>query len=212
MEMRFCAQPSNKPSDVAVGAHFSYPDRENFGRLSMKGEYDATHLTEVRHRSVRWRQPVRLQEPRSPRQSTRSALPRCRQRRCHRRILHRCSHESFHRNRAGLAVTGAAGSRRQDAAEASSIRFVAEAFVDRAYNTDGTLVPRSMAGAVHDDLPAAVSQASASRSTNRSTRSMAPPSTWLPYCVCTQTPRGCSDGACSSYRTHRPRGQHCAHR
>ena len=60
---------------------------------------------------------------------------------------------------ADLYITGAAGSRLQDVAEASTIRFVAEAFVDRAYNTDGTLVPRSQAGAVHDDVPVAVSQA-----------------------------------------------------
>ena len=60
---------------------------------------------------------------------------------------------------ADLYVTGAAGSRLQDVAEASTIRFVAEAFVDRAYNADGTLVPRSLAGAVHEDLPVAVSQA-----------------------------------------------------
>ena len=130
--------------DVAVGAHPSYPDRANFGRLSMKGEYDVTHLTEVlRHQ---------ISEVATACSAAGTSLT-------HVKSFIAAVSKVSTEIEADLYVTGAAGSRLQNAAEASTIRFVAEAFVDRAYNADGTLVPRSLAGAVHEDLPVAVSQA-----------------------------------------------------
>jgi UPF0271 protein len=157
--------------DVAVGAHPSYPDRANFGRLSMKGEYDVTHLTEVLRHQIR-----------AVATACSAAGTSLTHVKAHGALYHDAASddaiaESFiaavtkvsTEIGADLYVTGAAGSRLLEVAEASSIRFVAEAFVDRAYNTDGTLVPRSQAGAVHDDLPVS--------------------STWQPEpCVCTQTP------------------------
>jgi UPF0271 protein len=47
-----------------------------------------------------------------------------------------------------LAVLGLAGSEVARSAEAAGLRFVREAFVDRGYLADGTLVPRDRAGAV----------------------------------------------------------------
>ena len=130
--------------DVAVGAHPSYPDRANFGRLSMKGEYDVTHLTEVlRHQIRAVATACSAAGPHSLTSKPTERLPRCRHRRCHRRILHRCSHEGFHRNRSRSVRHRGSGVAPAGRAEASTIRFVAEAFVDRAYNADGTLVPRS---------------------------------------------------------------------
>lgn len=147
--------------DVAVGAHPSYPDRANFGRLSMKGEYDVTHLTEVLRHQIR-----------AVATACSAAGTSLTHVKAHGALYHDAATddaiaESFiaavtkvsTEIGADLYVTGAAGSRLQDAAEACTIRFVAEAFVDRAYNADGTLVPRSLAGAVHEDLPVAVSQA-----------------------------------------------------
>lgn len=50
-----------------------------------------------------------------------------------------------------LALLGLAESELIRAADRAGIRGVNEAFVDRAYRSDGTLVPRSEAGAVLDD-------------------------------------------------------------
>jgi UPF0271 protein len=51
-----------------------------------------------------------------------------------------------------LALLGLAGSAMIRAADRVGIRRVSEAFVDRAYRADGTLVPRSEAGAVLSDI------------------------------------------------------------
>ena len=48
----------------------------------------------------------------------------------------------------GLAVLGLAGSAVERAARSAGLRFVREAFVDRGYRPDGTLVPRTEPGAV----------------------------------------------------------------
>ena len=50
-----------------------------------------------------------------------------------------------------LALLGLAGSAVARAAADAGLRFVAEAFVDRAYRSDGSLVPRSQPGAVLSD-------------------------------------------------------------
>ncbi|WP_285115704.1 5-oxoprolinase subunit PxpA [Leifsonia sp. fls2-241-R2A-40a] len=50
----------------------------------------------------------------------------------------------------GLALLGLAGSAVERAAEEAGLRFVREAFVDRGYWTDGTLVPRTEPGALLD--------------------------------------------------------------
>ena len=53
-----------------------------------------------------------------------------------------------------LAVLGLASSELLDRAEHAGVRPVPEAFADRAYRSDGTLVPRSAPGAVLDDAEA----------------------------------------------------------
>ena len=52
---------------------------------------------------------------------------------------------------AGLALLGLPGSQHELAAGRHGLRFVAEAFADRAYLADGRLVPRSQPGAVLHD-------------------------------------------------------------
>ncbi|EHM10214.1 putative lactam utilization protein B-like protein [Thermanaerovibrio velox DSM 12556] len=56
-----------------------------------------------------------------------------------------------------LILLGLANSKLQEAAEELSVPFAGEAFADRAYQPDGTLVPRSQKGAVIHD-PAMASQ------------------------------------------------------
>lgn len=57
----------------------------------------------------------------------------------------------------GLVLVGLAGSVMEQAAAEAGIAFAAEAFADRAYNSDGTLVSRSKPGAMIED-PAQVAQ------------------------------------------------------
>jgi UPF0271 protein len=52
---------------------------------------------------------------------------------------------------AGLPILGLPGSEVLRLAEANGLRAVPEAFADRAYNRDGTLVSRSLPGAVLED-------------------------------------------------------------
>ena len=60
---------------------------------------------------------------------------------------------------ASLAVMGLAGSAVARACNAMNIPFIAEAFIDRRYQADGTLVSRSQAGATIRDSATAVKQA-----------------------------------------------------
>lgn len=53
-----------------------------------------------------------------------------------------------------LIVLAPAKSRMEEAAEEAGLRFVGEFFADRAYNPDGTLVSRSLSGAVIEDSAA----------------------------------------------------------
>ena len=60
---------------------------------------------------------------------------------------------------ASLTLLGPAGSEMARAAERAGIAFATEAFVDRAYKPDGTLVPRDEPGAVIHDVKSAVQRA-----------------------------------------------------
>ncbi len=62
--------------------------------------------------------------------------------------------EAVHAVDPGLPVLGLAASAFFERATAQGLRTVAEAFADRAYRADGTLVPRREPGAVLDDAAA----------------------------------------------------------
>jgi UPF0271 protein len=57
------------------------------------------------------------------------------------------------------AFVGMANTELERAAKRHGLTFVAEAFVDRAYEADGTLVSRKEPGAVHENLAVATTQA-----------------------------------------------------
>jgi UPF0271 protein len=140
---------------VAVGAHPGYPDREGFGRESgfMCGDalYDSltgqvTALADIA--------------------AEHGAM-----------LLHVKPHGALYNDAvadAGLAniiarvtaelpgspaLTGMADTELEHAARRHRLRFIAEAFIDRAYEADGTLVSRKEPGAVHEDLNVATTQA-----------------------------------------------------
>ena len=140
---------------VAVGAHPSYPDREGFGRESgfMRGEplYESltgqvetladiagelgAKLTHVKPHGALYNDAVNDRELAD--------------------VIARVTAEAP----GGPALVGMANTELQYAAERHALDFIAEGFVDRAYEADGTLVSRKEPGAVHAELAAATNQA-----------------------------------------------------
>ena len=140
---------------VSIGAHPSYPDREGFGRRSNFAAGDELQMA------------LRQQIDALQAIAARNAAS----------LTHVKPHGALYNDAArdrkladlvamavaaissDLAIVGAPDSELQNAALARDQRFVAEAFVDRAYRGDGSLVPRSEAGAVHSDINTITTQA-----------------------------------------------------
>jgi UPF0271 protein len=140
---------------VSVGAHPGYPDREGFGRQSgfMRGDdlYRAltgqvtalsdiaadlgTPMTHVKPHGALYNDAITDRDLAD--------------------VIARVVAEAP----GSPAFVGMAGTELQSAAEHHGLVFVAEAFVDRAYEADGTLVPRSEPGAVHQQLDVMTTQA-----------------------------------------------------
>jgi UPF0271 protein len=143
-------------ADVAVGAQPGYPDLLGFGRraLAMPPDevesavryqigalegYCRAHGVEMQH--VKPHGALYNQAVRDP-------------------ILAAAIARAVARFSRDLAFFGLAGSEPMASAAAEAgLRFVPEAFADRAYASDGTLVPRSQPGAVIGDPDRAAAQA-----------------------------------------------------
>lgn len=140
---------------VRIGAHPGYPDREHFGRRELRlpapdlrslvlyqlGAFDAL----VRARGARLTH-VKAHGALYNGAATDPALARA-------------FATAVHDFRAGLTLVGLAGSVQLDAARAAGLEARAEAFADRRYLPDGTLMPRSRPGAVLHDPAEAAAQA-----------------------------------------------------
>jgi 5-oxoprolinase (ATP-hydrolysing) subunit A len=141
---------------VAVGAHPGYPDRENFGRVPVR--LSSTELSAEIARQIRALQQV---DPDL-------------------KISHVKAHGALYNQAerdvdiakaivAGVSAAFAPGteialyappsSAMLDAARAAGMRVVREGFADRAYEADGTLRSRKLAGALHTDPQVAAKQA-----------------------------------------------------
>jgi len=140
---------------VAVGAHPGYPDPEGFGRESgfLAGDALYESLT----------QQVAALADIAAELGT--------------RMTHVKPHGALYNDSVGnghlagiiarvtaeahgtVSLVGMAGTEMQRAAERHRLQFVAEGFIDRAYEPDGTLVSRKKPGAVHADFSVAVAQA-----------------------------------------------------
>jgi 5-oxoprolinase (ATP-hydrolysing) subunit A len=139
---------------VAIGAHPSYPDRENFGRNEMQlppAEVRADLIYQV---------------------GALDALVRAAGGRLHHVKPHGALYNQAARDPAlasaiaaavldvnpALVVYGLAGGELLKAAERAGLRAVAEVFADRGYRADGSLVPRSQPGAFVEDTDEAVAR------------------------------------------------------
>jgi len=140
---------------VCVGAHPAYPDRDGFGRVRryLAGDalYEAlteqvttladiavqlgSRLTHVKPHGALYNDAVADRELAD--------------------VIARVVAEAH----GTLAFVGMANTELQSAADRHGLEFIAEAFVDRAYEADGTLVSRSEPAAVHSDLSVIATQA-----------------------------------------------------
>lgn len=140
---------------VAVGAHPSYPDRDGFGRRSRHTSGDALYES--------------LSDQATALVDIAAQLGVS--------LAHLKPHGALYNDAAidaDLAdiiarvtaelpgepqLVGLPNSELAQAASRHALKFVAEAFVDRAYAADGKLVARSEAGAVYDDFKQIAAQA-----------------------------------------------------
>ena len=140
---------------VAVGAHPGYPDRDGFGRVSgfLRGDALYESLTEqvAELASVAAQLGARLTHVKPHGALYNDAVRDAALADIIARVTSEAPGEP--------ALVGMAGTELQAAAERHGLRFVAEAFIDRAYEPDGTLVPRSEPNAVHQELNVVTTQA-----------------------------------------------------
>jgi UPF0271 protein len=144
-----------KQHGVAIGAHVSLPDLQGFGRREMKiPPNDAYALTLYQIGAL-------------------SAFARA----AGTRVAHVKPHGALYNMAAKdvaladaiaraardfdaeIVLVGLAGSELPKAGAALGLVVAHEAFADRRYEADGSLTPRSMTGAVIDEIEAAVAQA-----------------------------------------------------
>jgi 5-oxoprolinase (ATP-hydrolysing) subunit A len=140
---------------VVIGAHPGYPDLVGFGRREVAAtpaEIEALVVYQI----------GALQGVCS------AAGCRLRYVKAHGALYNRAARDAaaadaiaraVHSVDASLALLGLAGSAMMGAAERVGLRGISEVFVDRAYNNDGSLVPRSESGAVLSDVTAIAGRA-----------------------------------------------------
>lgn len=146
---RVCALAAKR--GVAIGAHISYPDREGFGRLPM--DIDNAELVDSLYEQL-----MRLQE-RAAAEGTAVTYVKPHgylytapagvdgHAEAVIKVVKRYADETG----VNLPVLGLPGSPLLEAAREQGVKGVAEAFADRAYTAQGTLVPRGEPGSVVTD-------------------------------------------------------------
>ena len=140
---------------VAIGAHPGYPDRAGFGRESgyMRGDELYESLTQqveaLADIAADLGAPLMHVKPHGALYNDAIGDAELAD------IIARVTAEAP----SSPALMGMANTELDFAAQRHGLRFVAEAFIDRAYERDGTLVSRTEHGAVHEDLNVATTQA-----------------------------------------------------
>lgn len=143
--------------NIRVGAHPSYPDRDNFGRLSLYRPETALEHTQSITDQVRLvasaalRHGIALSHVKAHGALYNDAMttPPVAD-----LLLNALAGTGLH-----LPIMGQPGSVLEAAARSRGIPFIAEGFLDRAYTIDGTLAPRNDPGAVHHDIATILKQA-----------------------------------------------------
>ncbi|HSS07402.1 MAG TPA: 5-oxoprolinase subunit PxpA [Rhodanobacteraceae bacterium] len=141
--------------NVAIGAHPSLPDLAGFGRREMRVSADETYA-------------MTLYQIGALDAIARAAGARLHHVKPHGALYNMAAKDraladaiaaAVHDFDAGLILVGLAGSELPRAGEAAGLAVAHEAFADRRYEADGSLMARSKPGAVIEDVDAAVAQA-----------------------------------------------------
>lgn len=136
---------------VAVGAHISYPDREGFGRLPMDINNDELfeslykQLLHLQDHAVSAGTAVTYVKPHGYLYTAPAGIDG------HAEAVIDVIKQFANDTGINLPVLGLPGSPLLEAAQSQGIKGVTEAFADRAYTAQGTLVPRGEGGAVVTD-------------------------------------------------------------
>lgn len=142
-------------SHVSIGAHPSYPDREGFGRRSgyLSGEDLLESLTQQINdlNSLAIDAGVQLSHVKPHGALYNDAV--------NDRELADLIARAISASVPAAAFVGLPDSELQQAAADFDLTFIAEGFIDRAYQDNGQLVPRSEPGAVHKSLELVLPQA-----------------------------------------------------
>lgn len=139
---------------VAIGAHPSYPDRENFGRTEMQRDPEAVYA-DVLYQIGALEAIVRAQGGELHHVKPHGALYN---QAAHDPALARAIVRAVRDFDSDLVFFGLAGSQMIDVAKEAGLRVKQEVFADRGYNPDGTLVKRGTPGALHEDEEVALNQ------------------------------------------------------
>ncbi|QEZ45297.1 5-oxoprolinase subunit PxpA [Cupriavidus oxalaticus] len=158
---------------VAIGAHPSYPDRENFGRTEMQRDPEDVYA-DVLYQIGALEAIVRAQGGELHHVKPHGALYNQAVRDP---ALARAIVRAVRDFDADLVFFGLAGSQMIDIAKEAGLRVKQEVFADRGYNPDGTLVRRGTPGALHEDEEVALSQ---TLTMVREKRVRAIDGTWVP--------------------------------
>jgi len=140
---------------VVVGAHPGYPDRDGFGRESGFLDGDALYesltgqVTALADIAAELGARLAHVKPHGALYNDAVANDQLAD------IIARVTAEAP----GTVSLVGMAGTGLQRAAGRHRLNFVAEGFIDRAYEPDGTLMSRKKPGAVHIDFSVAVAQA-----------------------------------------------------
>jgi 5-oxoprolinase (ATP-hydrolysing) subunit A len=140
---------------VCVGAHPGYADREHFGRVRMEMSPEAVESL-VLYQIAALEGFVRSRGAALTHVKPHGALYHAG---AESREVARAIARGVRRARPDLIVVGQPGSRTLDAAREAGLPVAAEAFADRRYRSDGTLVPRDRQGALLTDPDEAAEQA-----------------------------------------------------
>jgi UPF0271 protein len=140
---------------VALGAHPGFPDLQGFGRREIKlSAQEVENLVAYQIGALAGM--AATEEARLHHVKPHGALYNMAARD---RVLADAVARAVVAVDATLVLYGLSGSCLVEAGEAAGLRTAAEVFADRAYNSDGSLVPRGQPGAVIDDPNALVTRA-----------------------------------------------------
>ena len=132
---------------VAVGAHPSYPDLKGFGRRNIACSPDELYADTLYQigalRAFCEAAGTKLQHVKPHGAMYNSAAKKPEEALALAQAV---------KDAGGLILMGLAGSKFDEAAEKIGLPYAAEAFADRGYMNDGTLVPRKMEGAFVKDV------------------------------------------------------------